>query len=130
MAMNILVADDDKVHVHLLTNLLKKRGFGVTIAYDGLQAWSTALRMKPDAILLDIHMPAGTGFEVLRKLKSSTKTSQIPVIVVSGSVNADEVVTIEMLGADEFVRKPADLDHLFERLRAVLNATRTADEVI
>ena len=128
--MNILVADDDKVHVHLLTNLLKKRGFGVTVAYDGLQAWSTALRLKPDAILLDIHMPAGSGFEVLRKLKSSTKTSQIPVIVVSGSVKPDEVVTIETLGADEFVRKPADPDLLFERLRGVLNATRGAHEAV
>lgn len=130
MGVNILVADDDKVHVHLLTNLLKKRGFGVTVAYDGLQAWSTALRMKPDAILLDIHMPAGTGFEVLRKLKSSTKTSEIPVIVVSGSVKPDEVVTIEQLGADQFVRKPADLDLLFERLRDVLNATRVAHEAV
>ena len=130
MAMNILVADDDKVHVHLLTNLLKKRGFGVTVAYDGLQTWSTALRIKPDAILLDIHMPAGTGFDVLRKLKSSTKTSQIPVIVVSGSVSAEEVVTIETLGADEFVRKPADLDQLFERLRGVLNATRAAEDAV
>jgi DNA-binding response OmpR family regulator len=130
MAMNILVADDDKVHVHLLTNLLKKRGFGVTIAYDGLQAWSTALRIKPDAIILDIHMPAGTGFEVLRKLKTSTKTSQIPVIVVSGSVNPDEVVAIESLGADRFVRKPADFDQLFELLREVLNSTRAANELV
>ena len=51
----------------LLTTLGKKRGFGVTNAYDGLQAWSTALRNNPDAIVLDIHMPAGTGFEMLRK---------------------------------------------------------------
>ena len=130
MPINILVADDDKVHVHLLTNLLKKRGFAVTVAYDGLQAWSTALRIKPDAIMLDIHMPAGTGFEVLRKLKTSTKTSQIPVIVVSGSVNPEEVATIESLGADRFVRKPADPDQLFDVLRAVLNATRGANEVV
>ena len=128
--MNILVADDDKVHVHLLTSLLKKRGFGVTIAYDGLQAWSTALRSNPDAIMLDIHMPAGTGFEVLRKLKTSTKTSQIPVIVVSGSVSPDEVEVIESLGADRFVRKPADFDQLFELLREVLNATRGANELV
>jgi DNA-binding response OmpR family regulator len=128
--MNILVADDDKVHVHLLTNLLKKRGLGVTVAYDGLQAWSTALRIKPDAILLDIHMPAGTGFEVLRKLKSSTKTSQIPVIVVSGSVKPDAEATSQSLGADEFVRKPADLDLLFERLRGILNLTRAAHEAV
>jgi len=124
MTMNILVADDDKVHVHLLTSLLKQRGVGVTVAYDGLQACSTALRSKLDAIILDIHMPAGTGFEVLRKLKTSTKTSQIPVIVVSGSVNPDEVLVIESLGAEHFVRKPADFDQLFELLRDVVHATR------
>jgi|tagenome__1003787_1003787.scaffolds.fasta_scaffold20660369_2 two-component system response regulator CpxR len=130
MAMNILIADDDKVHVHLLTTLLKRRGFGVAVAYDGLQAWSTALRTMPDAILLDIHMPAGTGFEVLRKLKTSSKTSQIPVIVVSGSVDAAEIVTIESLGADRFVRKPADPEQLFELLREVLNTTSGANEVV
>lgn len=122
--MTILVADDDKVHVHLLTNLLKKRGFSVSIAYDGLQAWSTALRSRPDAIILDIHMPAGTGFEVLRKLKTSTKTSQIPVIVLSGSVNADEIVTIETLGADRFLQKPADLEQLFDIMGGLLHVPR------
>ena len=130
MTMNILVADDDKVHVHLLTSLLKKRGYSVTVAYDGLQAWSTALRSKPDAIILDIHMPAGTGFEVLRKLKTSTKTCQIPVIVVSGSVSGDEIIAIETLGADRFVRKPADLDHLFELLGGMLNVTHGANQLI
>jgi DNA-binding response OmpR family regulator len=128
MTMTILVADDDKVHVHLLTNLLRKRGFSVSVAYDGLQAWSTALRGQPDAIILDIHMPAGTGFEVLRKLKTSTKTSQIPVIVLSGSVNADEVVTIETLGADRFLRKPADIDQLFEAVGRLLNVTPATNE--
>ena len=126
--MNILVADDDKVHVHLITALLKKRGYGVTVAYDGLQAWSAALRSKPDAIILDIHMPAGTGFEVLRKLKTSTKTSQIPVIVVSGSVSDDEITAIESLGAERFVRKPPDLDSLFDILREILGVTHGAGE--
>lgn len=127
--MTILVADDDKVHVHLLTALLKKRGFSVSIAYDGLQAWSTALRSRPEAIILDIHMPAGTGFEVLRKLKTSTKTSQIPVIVLSGSVNADEIATIETLGADRFLQKPADLEQLFDTLGGLLNLARGANGV-
>jgi DNA-binding response OmpR family regulator len=126
--MTILVADDDKVHVHLLTALLKKRGFSVSIAYDALQAWSTALRSRPEAIILDIHMPAGTGFDVLRKLKSSTKTSQIPVIVLSGSVNADEIVTIETLGADKFLQKPADLEQLFDALRGLLKLPRGTNE--
>ncbi len=119
--MTILVADDDKVHVHLLTTLLKKRGFSVSVAHDGLAAWTTALRSGPDAIILDIHMPAGTGFEVLRRLKTSTKTFQIPVIVVSGSVATEDVARIEELGADHFLRKPADVDQLLAVIGRVLN---------
>ena len=107
--------------------LLKKRGFRVSIAYDGLQAWSAALQSRPEAIILDIHMPAGTGFEVLRKLKTSPKTSQM--IVMSGSVNADEIATIETLGADRFLQKPADLEQLFTALGGLLNLTRGTNEV-
>jgi DNA-binding response OmpR family regulator len=127
--MTILVADDDKVHVLMLTTLLKKRGFNVGVAYDGLAAWSTALRTQPDAIVLDIHMPAGTGFEVLRKLKLSTKTAQIPVVVLSGSVNAEEVVTIETLGAEEFLRKPADIDALLAAVGRHVNITAHMNQV-
>jgi two-component system response regulator CpxR len=124
----ILLADDDKVQVHLVTSLLKKRGFAVSVAYDGLQAWSTALRIRPDAIVLDIHMPAGTGFDVFRRLKTSTKTCQIPVIILSGSVDAAEVAAIEELGAQGFLRKPADVDRLVEALGRALDIPPAVNE--
>src|SRR4029079_19371779 len=80
----ILIADDSRFHVQLVASYLGK-GCEVSSASDALQAWMGALRSKPDVILLDINMPGGTGLEVLKRLRMSTKTQHIPVIVVSGN---------------------------------------------
>src|SRR4029453_12825784 len=71
-AMNLLIADDDRVLTHLLSVRLRALGWKVTIAFDAMQALMFAMRSHPDAILLDIDMPGGTGVEAIRKLKVST----------------------------------------------------------
>jgi CheY-like chemotaxis protein len=78
----ILVADDSRFQVALLTAALEQRGFEVVVALDAMQAGMVALRTSPDAIVLDINMPGGSGIEVLKRLKRSTKTQRIPVVVV------------------------------------------------
>ena len=84
-----------------------------------------ALRNPPDAILLDVNMPGGTGLQVLRQLKNSTKTNQIPIIVISGSIDPATAATVTSMGADEFLGKPPN----FERLDAILKA-RLSPELI
>lgn len=64
----ILIADDSRFQVAMLTKALEENGFEVVCAVDALQAWMTALRAVPDAIVLDINMPGGSGIEVLRRL--------------------------------------------------------------
>jgi two-component system cell cycle response regulator len=81
----ILIADDSRVHVQLLTGWLQDRGFAVVSALDAVQAWMMGIRSQPDVIILDINMPGGSGLDVLKRLKASTKTKHIPVLVVSGS---------------------------------------------
>ena len=110
--MTILIADDDRVLVHWLSSHLKARGFNVTVAFDAMQAWMVAVRTPPAAIILDINMPSGRGFEVLRKLKASAKTSQVPVVVLSGSIDWQGAETVRDLGAEEFLPKPVELDLL------------------
>jgi CheY-like chemotaxis protein len=85
--MKILLADDDRVLTTLLSGRLRSRGVEVVVAHDAMQALMSAMRSPPDAIVLDIQMPGGTGIEALRKLKTSGKTSSIPVIVLSGCSN-------------------------------------------
>ena len=118
--MNILIADDDRVLIQLISSRLRFKGFQVSVAFDATQAWMAATRTSPDAILLDIQMPGGTGLEVFRKLKTSIKTSQIPVIVLSGSIDAEAAAGVRELGADEFLPKPVDIDRPYQTLRRLL----------
>lgn len=119
--MKVLVADDDKVLTRIAAAGLKTRGWQVEVAHDAMQALMFAMRPPhPDVIALDIGMPGGTGYEVLKKLQQSSRTSQIPVVVVSGSITeADEAIVAE-LGAVAFLRKPVDAQLLHDTLsRAV-----------
>jgi DNA-binding response OmpR family regulator len=116
--MTILIADDDPVLTQVLSVRLKKAGYTVVVVYDAMQAIMQALRNPPDAILLDVNMPGGTGLLVLRRLKNSAKTKQIPIIVISGSIDSETAATVTSLGADEFLAKPPD----FERLEALLKS--------
>ena len=115
--MNVLIADDDKVLARLMTVGLKSRGWTVQVANDAMQALMFAMKAPhPDVISLDIGMPGGTGFTVLEKLQQSSRTSQIPVVVVSGSITEADEARVVALGAVAFLRKPADPQTLHETL--------------
>jgi len=118
--VTVLIADDDRVLVHLLSSRLKARGFNINVAFDAMQAWMLTMRNPPAATILDVNMPGGTGFEVRRKLKASVKTNQIPVVVLSGSIDPQCAETVRDLGVDEFLPKPVDFDPLDRTLRRLL----------
>ncbi len=110
----ILVADDDKVTLETLSAQLRGAGFQVVTAMDAMQAFMAAQRSNPDAVLLDIQMPGGTGLDTLKRLQASTKTQAIPVIAISAHPKLGPQAMA--LGAVEFLAKPLD----FERLRGTL----------
>ena len=118
--MKLLIADDDRVLTHLLSNRLRPKGVETVVAHDAMQALMLAMRSPPDVIVLDIQMPGGTGIEALRKLKTSAKTSSIPVVVMSGSGDADTSDRVRAMGADQFLLKPIEPDALYGVLCAVL----------
>lgn len=99
---------------------MRKAGFAVAAAYDAMQAFTTTIRTLPAAILLDVNMPGGTGIEVLKRLKNSSKANQIPVIVVSGSIDAKTAEVVKSMGADEYLPKPVELDDLVRAIRRVI----------
>jgi CheY-like chemotaxis protein len=116
----ILIADDSRVQIHIFSAFLAAKGFTVTIAVDALQAWMSALREMPDAIVLDVNMPAGSGVEVLRKLRMSIKTQHIPVVVVTGTSDPETERKARELGAAEFLHKPVDPGQLHAILARLL----------
>jgi CheY-like chemotaxis protein len=115
----ILIADDDNVTLETLGAQLRGAGFQVVTAMDAMQALMIAQRTSPDLVLLDIQMPGGTGLNTLKRLRTSSKTQNIPVIVISalpGPVGKEALA----LGAVEFFPKPVDFERLRESLARLL----------
>lgn len=120
--MKLLIADDDRALSLLLSTRLRAKGWSVEAAYDSMQALMYAMRLSPDVIVLDIAMPGGTGKDALRKLRRSTKTAHVPIVVLSGSIAPEEESDVLALGAAAFIRKPPDIDALNELLLNLLGA--------
>jgi two-component system response regulator CpxR len=116
----ILVADDDRVVVELLSVWLRANGFTVKAAADGMQVIMTAHRTPAAAILLDIMMPGGTGFDVLKRLRSNVALSRIPVVAMSASTDPELPRKVRELGADAFLWKPVQQNEVVTTLRQVL----------
>jgi CheY-like chemotaxis protein len=104
----ILIADDSRLYVHLISQWLQGRGFEVVVASDAIQAFVMATQHRPDAVILDISMPGGSGIDVLKKLKLSTKTRHIPVLVVTGNAGNEMRSLVKRLGAADLLEKPLD----------------------
>ena len=121
--MNILIADDDRVLTGVLSARLKKEGHRVVVAFDAMQAIMAALRNPPAIVVLDVNMPGGTGLQVLRQLRNNTKTSQVPIIVVSGSLEPETEETVRELGADDYLSKPPDYDKLVAKINQLVKQT-------
>jgi CheY-like chemotaxis protein len=90
---------------------------------DAMQAVMAAQRHSPDVVLLDIQMPGGTGLDALKRLRASTKTQLIPVIVISGSDVPEAAARAKALGPVEFLTKPVDFDGLRTSLRELLGGS-------
>jgi two-component system alkaline phosphatase synthesis response regulator PhoP len=127
MKKRVLVVDDEKDIVDLLTYNLRKEGYDVLSAYDGLEAISKAAS-RPDLIILDLMMPLLDGFETCKRLKSSPETESIPVIFLTAkSGEVDEVVGLE-LGADDYILKPISPRKLIARVKAILRRLDTPSQ--
>jgi CheY-like chemotaxis protein len=104
----ILIADDSRVYLHLISGWLQDRSFEVVVASDAIQAFVMATQHQPDAVVLDISMPGGSGIDVLKKLKLSTRTKHIPVLVVTGNAGNEMRSLVKRLGAADLLEKPLD----------------------
>src|SRR4051812_16951259 len=115
--MNIIVADDDKVLSLALCGIPREGGHIAVPAYDSMQTMMFAMKQSPDLVLLDINMPGGTGVDVLRRLKNSTKTKTVPVIIITGSLDQRLPEEVQKLGATHFLKKPIDPEQLLKAVR-------------
>ena len=118
----LLVVDDEKTILELLSGSLRLAGFEVTTAASGTEAVRAAASRRPDLVLLDVMMPDGDGFEALRRMRSAG--IEVPVIFLTARDEEPDRVNGFDLGADDYVTKPFSLNELLGRIRAVLKRTR------
>jgi len=118
--LTVLLADDDKVQTAMLSQQLRARGYSVAAAYDATYTFMVAMKSPPDVVVLDIKMPGGTGKAALERLKGSSKTSKIPVIVLSGIADRRVIEEVRALGACDYMVKPVDVDKLEIAIRKAL----------
>jgi len=110
--------------LELLSGSLRFAGFDVVTAVSGAEALRAVTASRPDLVLLDVMLPDGDGFDVVRRLRSSGP--DVPVIFVTARDGVHERVAGLALGADDYVTKPFSLDEVLERIRAVLRRTGRA----
>ena len=116
----VLIIEDEKDLADLVAFNLEKEGFRPLIASDGVMGLEKARADSPDLILLDLMLPGMPGTELCKALKSSDKTSRIPVIMLTAKgEEIDRVVGFEV-GADDYVLKPFSTRELLLRVKAVL----------
>jgi DNA-binding response OmpR family regulator len=123
MARKILIAEDQPNNSQLLESILIRshpHGVVVFTARDGAEAYEIALREHPDLILLDGTIPGMDGFEVCERLKSRSDTSGSYIIMMSAEFQPEHHAQAALLGADEYIVKPYDIELVIGRIEAVL----------
>jgi diguanylate cyclase (GGDEF)-like protein len=120
MNAKILIIDDDKDILQFVRMNLELEGLDVVTAEGGQAGLETAKAAPPDLVLLDVMMPEMDGLTVLRRLRTSPPTMNVPVILLTAKALAEDRLAGLELGADDYVTKPFDLDELVARVKTVL----------
>jgi len=118
-AKRILLVDDDAEIVEAMRYALEGRGYQVMIARDGNQGLAMAEREDPDLVILDMMMPKRSGFLVLEKLRR-TRPVPVRIIMITANEGSRHKAYAEMLGVDDYIRKPFGMDRLLDTVERLL----------
>src|SRR6266699_2858560 len=115
---SILVVDDEAMLRKVVGRALMAAGCTVTYAADGEEALAKLAEARPDLVISDVTMPRVDGFELLRRVRSQAATKALPVILLTGRGDTEDIVAGMGLGADDYLVKPFALRELMARVRA------------
>ena len=115
----LLVEDNKEIH-ELIKNVLEKERYIVINAYSGTEALIILEKEKIDLILLDLMLPGINGEEIIKKIKN------IPIIVISAKVSKEDKINSLLIGANDYITKPFDMDELLARVKVQLRINNTS----
>ncbi len=115
----ILLVDDDAEIIESLRLSLEANGYTVLVARDGNQGLALSERENPDLVILDMMMPKRSGFLVLEKMRR-TRETPLRVIMITANEGMRHKAYAEMLGVDDYIRKPFPMDRLIESVQRLI----------
>ncbi|MCB0318661.1 MAG: response regulator [Bdellovibrionales bacterium] len=129
-AKKILIAEDDKVTLTLLSKTIEKHGFIAIQCSDGKRAWDTLKDNSDiDLLITDMKMPNLAGDELIKLVNEDEKLSGLPIIIISGVVKLSEIKHILDSGASRFLPKPINTEELIEYINRLLFGPGAAQEL-
>lgn len=126
---SVLVVDDSSLNIRVISNIITPLGFKVYTAKSGKKALQFLNKFIPSLIIMDLKMPEMDGFECCQHIKKMSGCSNIPIIIVTGSHDMQDITTAELLGACSYITKPVVADVLIEQLKTFSPFEGLADEV-
>jgi phosphate regulon transcriptional regulator PhoB len=124
----ILIVDDEKDIVDLISYNLEKERFSTVKAYDGETALKLVKTQKPDLIILDLMLPKMNGLDVCRTIRHNPETVGLPIIMLTAkSEEVDKIIGLEV-GADDYVTKPFSIKELIARVRSILRRLKEGEK--
>src|SRR3990172_6633748 len=118
----ILIAEDQDDLREMIAHTLRLSGYEVVAAQDGEHAFQQATKTNPDLIILDYELPRLNGRQVCKRLKALDTFTNTPIVIISSYGNPRYMEASLEAGAEEFIRKPFELDHLIQRVDTLLTA--------
>ncbi len=124
---SILIADDNPNNLRVLSSMLEEQGYRVRVSQNGEQVMKSVELMKPDLILLDVHMPVLDGYDTCRQLKANDEYKEIPVIFVSAMSEAFNKMMAFDVGGIDYIVKPFQLEEVNARVKTQLELKQAKD---
>ena len=116
---NILLVDDSKTELHLLSDILTQKGYTVRTAENGEEAMRRLAELKPDLILMDVVMPGTNGFQLTRAITRDPRYADVPVIMCTSKNQETDRVWGLRQGARDYLVKPVDPELLLAKIAAL-----------
>jgi two-component system, OmpR family, phosphate regulon response regulator PhoB len=126
----ILVIEDERSLVEVLSCNLEREGFEVFIAFDGQEGLRQAQLKLPDLVVLDLMLPNKPGLEVCRELRLGARTREIPIIMVTAKAEESDELVGFATGADDYVTKPYSMKILIQRIKKELRRRQLKAETV
>lgn len=123
----ILVVDDSIENLQFIETVLESEGYEVDLASNGQLALAKLEQVSPQLVLADVMMPLMNGIEMTHQIRQQQSANYIPILLITAQQRSDVVEGLDA-GADDFIRKPVEIDELLARVRSLLRLKRSIDE--